>query len=441
MKRVILAVVAIITVSIPGAVSASSSLRPSVVSCAQGGACSLGNIGPGGGRIIYVAPTPQWWGTYVEARPHPTASGMPWSLRPTEPVYSSANGPLIRQRIDARAIGMGGVNTQVILQQNGEGRYAAKIADNATLGGKSDWALASRDELDAMYHLVAIGYWRTISKGAYWSSTENSDRYAWYQLFRDGTQFTDENGVGKIDGVSIRSNKDRVRSTTHGGSGFPSYLYRVGLVRYFGPAAGVRPALSAPALTGRTCAENGPCAVGDLGPAGGVVFYDAGVSRPWGRYLEAAPEATETSGLPWKRLSVKDKLKPLYVNLQGITAQRQRVNAKAIGQGEINTRRIVKNYGIANFAARYAQVLVVNGYDDWFLPSVDELNEMYKFMHANPVVIDDTRNTYYWSSSEYDYNNAWTINFKDGQQFDREKYLVPKPGIKALRIRAIRAFG
>lgn len=441
MKRLSFIVSLLLVQSIPVSASALAGAPSSVVSCAKGGACAVGNIGPGGGRIVYVASTPQWWGKYVEARAHPTASGMPWSVRPTESVYSSVSGSLIRQRIDARAIGMGGVNTQLILQQNGEGRYAAKIASDATLGGMTDWALPSRDELDAMYHLVAIGYWRTISKGAYWTSTENSDGYAWYQLFRDGTQFTDENGVGKVNGISIRSNKDRIRSTTHGGSGFPSYLYRIALVRYFGPSVGSQPAVSAPALTGKTCSENGPCVVGDIGPAGGIVFYDAGSSRSWGRYLEAAPKPTETSGLPWKRLAVNDKLKPLYVNLPSLTAQRQRVNAKAIGQGEINTRRIVKNYRVANYAARYAQVLVVNGFDDWFLPSIDELNEMYKFMHANSVPIDDTRNTYYWSSSEYDYNNAWTINFKDGQEFDREKYLVPKPGVKALRIRAIRAFG
>lgn len=436
MRRIVLTLCTLVALSVvaPSPVAAAS--------CAQGGVCAIGAVGPGGGRVIHVASTPQWWGQYIEARPHPTAKGMPWSLRPDDSLYNMADGQLIRQRTDARALGMGGVNTRRIVEQNGVGRYAARIADTATIGRKSDWVLPSRDELDAMYHLVALGYWRdTIVRGAYWASSENSDRYAWYQLFQDGTQFTDENGVGKVNGISIRSNKNRTRSTRHGGSGFPSYLYRVALVRYFGPSAGMQPPVSQPALTGNSCTETGSCVVGDIGPAGGVVFYDAGVTRAWGRYLEAAPQATETSGLPWKKLSVNDRLNPIYVDVRGMTARLQRVRAKLIGQGEINTSRIVKRYRAGNYAARYAQALTVNGYDDWFLPSVDELDEMYRFMHANSVAIDNTRNTYYWSSSEYDYNNAWTINFKDGQEFDREKYLVPTPGVKALRIRAIRAFG
>ena len=409
--------------------------------CAQGGSCRVGNIGPGGGRVIYVAPTPQWWGTYIEGRPLMSGAGMPWALNSVDSIYMAENGELLRQRIDARGLGMGGVNTDAIVAQNGPGRYAAWYAQSIVFGGKSDWVLPSRDELDAMYHLRDRGYWPRSTRGAYWASTENSSRFAWYQLFRDGTQFTDENGVGKIDGRSITSNKDRVRSTRHGGSGFPSYLYRIATVRYFGATAGTRPLTSAPRLTGNSCAESGPCVVGDIGPAGGVVFYDAGSRKSWGRYLEAAPEATEGSGLPWKKLPFRDQQYPLYVNTPKATAQQQRVAAKSIGMGEINTLRIVRRYRVANYAARFAQTLVVNGYDDWFLPSVDELCEMYKFMHANAVPIDGTHNTFYWSSSEYDYNNAWTINFKDGQEFDREKYLVPAPGVKALRIRAIRAFG
>ena len=243
-------------------------------SCAAGGICKVGNLGPGGGRIVYVAASPQWWGTNLEARPLTTGRGMPWSLKPTESLYSDLPaGSAIRQRIDARGIGMGVVNTAAIIEQSGPGRYAAKYVSDLTIGRQSDWYLPSLDELDLAYHLTTIGYWPTLYKSAYWTSTENSARYAWYQMFQDSTQFTDENSIGQVNGVGVKLNKNRVRNAKHGQSGFPMLLYRLFAMRAFGASAGERPGISAPALTENTCTDTGPCALGDYGPGGGIVFY------------------------------------------------------------------------------------------------------------------------------------------------------------------------
>jgi hypothetical protein len=410
-------------------------------SCAAGGACKMGNLGPGGGRIVYVAPTSQWWGTYLEARLLTSGRGMPWSLKPTESLYQDSPGAsAVRQRIDSRGLGMGIVNTAAIVAQSGEGRYAAKYISDLTIGRQSDWYLPSLDELDLAYHLTTIGYWRTLYKAAYWTSTENSARYAWYQMFQDSTQFTDENSVGQVDGVGVKLNKNRIRNAKHGQSGFPVLLYRLFAMRAFGPSVGEQPPTSSPALTGNTCTDAGPCQLGDIGPGGGVIFFDAGMQRSWGRYLEASPSTTEAVGLPWKRLSVNDRARPMYVNTSRRTAKLARVWAKKIGMGQANTQRILQVYGRGNYAARYAANLVVNGKDDWFLPSQDELTLMYTFMHKAVPPIDPLKQSFYWSSSEYDFNNTWTVNFKDGQMFDRLKFTVPKSGVKAIRVRAIRSF-
>ena len=408
----------------------------SAATCAQGGQCVVGNKGPAGGTIVYNAGSVQWWGQYLEALPLKTGAGLPWSLQPTTSLYP--NDPTQRMHIDAKAIGMGRTNTTNIVAQSGAGNYAAAYVDNLIVNNHDDWFLPSVDELNAVYFARATKGVPKMPAEPYWSSSENSANYAWYQLFQDGTQFTDENGVGAIKGI-----KHLTRNRLHRGSGFPSLPFRLVAMRSFPAGTGIVPPLSSPALTGVTCGATGPCSIGDTGPAGGVVFYDAGVQQPWGRYFEAAPLQTEGVGLSWKRIGAVDAKRPIYRDIKKVRAQIQRVLATQIGMGKINTTKIVKIYGRGRYAARYADALVYNGFDDWFLPSKNELNEMYSVLATASPEIGAFANSFHWSSSEYDFNNAWTVNFKDGQQFDREKWLLPDPinGVKAIRVRAIRAFG
>jgi hypothetical protein len=405
-------------------------------SCASGGQCELGNTGPGGGTIVFDAGSLQWWGRYLEALPLATGTGLPWSLKPTTSLYP--NDTTKRLHIDAKGIGMGRTNTANIVAQSGPGQYAAAFVDNLVRNNYDDWFLPSVDELNATYFTRATKGVPKMPAVPYWTSSENSANYAWYQLFQDGTQFTDESGVGAITGI-----KQLTRNRLHRGSGFPSLPFRLVAMRAFPAGSGIVPPVSSPALTGVSCGASGPCNIGDTGPAGGVVFYDAGEHKTWGRFLEAAPVVTEGVGLPWKRLTAIDKKRPVYRNLPKVNAQTQRVLSTQIGMGKINTDRIVKIYGRGRYAARYTDAMVLNGFDDWFLPSKNELNLMYSVLGSASPGIGSYARSFYWSSSEYDFNNAWTVNFKDGQQFDREKWLLPDAinGVKALRVRAIRAFG
>jgi hypothetical protein len=54
----------------------------------------------------------------------------------------------------------------------------------------------------------------------------------------------------------------------------------------------------------------------------------------------------------------------------------------------------------------------LNGYSDWFLPSKDELNQLY--LQKN--VVGGFANYFYWSSSEYNYYKAWGQDFSAGYQ-------------------------
>ncbi|GHU25860.1 hypothetical protein FACS1894172_14740 [Spirochaetia bacterium] len=142
--------------------------------------------------------------------------------------------------------------------------------------------------------------------------------------------------------------------------------------------------------------------IGDIGPAGGLIFYDKGdYSDSW-RYLEAAPESTEQSGLSWG----------------GYGTNVGTGTTTGIGMGKINTQiivRVMRDYGIAGEAAQYCDSLVYGRYDDWFLPSKDELNLMYTNLRK-PLL--DCFGNVYWSSSEgrqYEYS-AWFQNFGNGEQ-------------------------
>jgi len=108
----------------------------------------------------------------------------------------------------------------------------------------------------------------------------------------------------------------------------------------------------------------------------------------------------------------------------------------AIGTGVANTNAIIAQNGAGTtYAAGLARAYNGGGYNDWFLPSADELNELY----LNRVAIGgfDTGPPYHWSSSQNaDYAvYAWGQYFDDG---DQSSY----GGLKSLTfsVRAVRAF-
>jgi len=422
---------------------------PSVASagsatCDKGGACKVGDVGPSGGIVFYDAGSLQWWGRYLEVpRGIPVGTnltGLPWSSDPAVSVY--VDTPEIsarRQRIRSRLLGMGKANTERIVAAHGDGDYAAAAVSRLRINGFDDWFLPSKDELDTYYNFRRM-YRRTAPYVAapHWTSTESSPSFAFYQLFQDGTQYTDENGLVK----GISGNKQFNRSNMHSGRGFPAMRMRILPMRAFPVGSGIIPPFEPRSSTDKTCALSGVCMIGDVGPGGGIVFYDAGEKKSWGRYLEAAPLEAEGQRLPWRPRGNKAML---YTNISGgLTAAEQRVAGKAVGMGAVNTARIVAKVGRrAEYAARYADELVFGGKDDWFLPSKDELDLMFKYLHTAETPRGRFTNGFYWSSSDYNNSTAWLETFTTGQQWDMEqwKFQMLTAAAKPYFIRPIRAFG
>lgn len=144
------------------------------------------------------------------------------------------------------------------------------------------------------------------------------------------------------------------------------------------------------------------------GPAGGYIFYDKGSYSDGWRYLEAAPAGNEWRAKVWGGFGTE----------VGGTGT-------AVGTGASNTEKIVAKFGNAepygkkaDYAAKLCADLVVTKdgveYDDWFLPSKDELNLMYQTLKRNDI--GNFSEDLYWSSSEANTGNAWKENFYYGSQ-------------------------
>ena len=98
--------------------------------------------------------------------------------------------------------------------------------------------------------------------------------------------------------------------------------------------------------------------------------------------------------------------------------------------GPLNTRKIILSQGnTGTYAALECAQSKRSGYSDWFLPSKNELNELYK----QKSVVGGFVSGYYWSSSEYLSNFAWYQYFRNGIQTSYYKD-------NASYVRAIRAF-
>lgn len=154
--------------------------------------------------------------------------------------------------------------------------------------------------------------------------------------------------------------------------------------------------------------------IGEMGPGGGIVFYDKGsVSNGW-QYIEVAQE--EITKLQWG----------CYNNPIAQTYD------KEIGSGKSNTESIVEFHsGLSDFynnpgvcgvhndgtvAAKYSLEYTSGGLSDWHLPSSDEVLEFYTVLHLNGIGDFTEDGQLYWSSTQFGDNTAVATDFSNGDQ-------------------------
>ncbi len=154
--------------------------------------------------------------------------------------------------------------------------------------------------------------------------------------------------------------------------------------------------------------------IGDEGPGGGIIFYDDGLNGG----MEVGNIDTETV-LQWGCAT-------LVVNAQNIEIGGGMINTQIIVNAHIDmtdyfgnpTQCDASNDGTV--AALYCSEFIQNGYDDWFLPSKEELNEIYISLHS--IGLGDFTEDTYWSSTEMSDIRAYTKDFWKGTDTDYPKY-------------------
>ena len=209
-----------------------------------------------------------------------------------------------------------------------------------------------------------------------------------------------------------------------------------------------------------------PCAVGQKGPGGGRVFYDAGSEQSWGRFLEVAPQnwggaMHKCSRWTFVCGAAGDVTSETSDNMPGVLSYypcgRERVlllpgeagdTLWEIGGGRRNTEVLSKTAecvgDVPNAITKVMEYRVRSGISDWYLPSGGELTVLCKYEGRS--AIGGFLNTYYLSSTVgpgNGYTDFFEVDFKDAPNCPMSRSASPGQNTyeySSSPVRPIRAF-
>lgn len=150
----------------------SSLNKASDSSCARGGACTIGDQGPGSGTIFYDAGSVQIWGRYLEVAPVNAQRQASWGCTGTYIGGTSTD------------IGAGKSNSEIIINACSDTKSAARIAHDFDGGAQTDWFLPSQSELEKLY--LQLQSSDELETEPYWSSSEADASLAQSEPFYGG---------------------------------------------------------------------------------------------------------------------------------------------------------------------------------------------------------------------------------------------------------------
>jgi hypothetical protein len=151
--------------------------------------------------------------------------------------------------------------------------------------------------------------------------------------------------------------------------------------------------------------------IGDM-YKGGYIFY----INNWGKGMCAAPKDA-SKGIRW---GCYGKL------IEGADGFER-------GDGEQNTKDILSGCDEVKSAAYVSDNYATADYDDWYLPSIEELELMYNELHVQGI--GEFYGGPYWSSTQNFSLGAWYLNFSTGERSNNRN-----KADDGLKVRAIRSF-
>lgn len=361
----------------------------------------IGGTGPAGGLVFYDNGSVHADGwRYMEAWTADETSQYAWQTGTATTAGTSTE------------IGYGYSNTY--FRMTTAEHLAAATIRSVTYGNMHDWFIPSKleaTELKAALYDNGLGNFPTGTgfNDQMWTSSEREDltTMAWY--IRVNTNYC--NVIGKTNSMVVRAVRAfrsanetfHVTYDLNGGTGtvpVDTKWYESGDDATLMPSTGITipegkklvwntkaDGTGTSYNTGVSLAITADItlyaifkdyALRDVGPAGGWIFYDKGSYSDGWRYLEAWT-TDEVSSPKWKTSTTA-------------TAG----TGTAIGTGYDNTYTAMA--GDEHPAAKAARNATYGGMTDWFLPSKDELYQVYRELKAYSVSTFKT--DYYWSSSE-----------------------------------------
>ena len=383
------------------------------VPCSFGGACRIGDIGPGGGVVFYRGETVlntvdgvSDGGVYMEF--------INWSGSSSENNVNDRNFPwgckgTKIEGADSAEVGSGAQNTLDIVNGCVEGNTAARKVKDVVFGGQDDWFLPSQTELNMVCQYLHGQEPSTDPK-------KGCDKTKPF-ISSAGFGLT---GYKTYNWSSTEENDIRARTVNMGGKDdnpHKHYTNEVSIVRSFGEYT-PGPIPENPKYQ---CKHGGECAVGDTGPGGGTVFYvgttsvnSNGAEYPGGKYMEFMDASTN-----------KTYQYRCVTHVDG--------TSKSVGSGAKNTSLYKAACSDAESPVLLASNSEVGGKTDWFVPSYDELNLICRYSRGQdtkspgtcenkkPTVSGSIFQKAVWSSTQYSKKSMYAISFGDGTEILRDK--------------------